>query len=436
MWRRSDLRPADVDVAGLYDGFSILTLLWLEALGFCGPGEGGAFVEGGRAITLGGRLPLNTNGGQLSGGRLHGLGFVHEVCLQLRGQAGERQVDGRGWERSQWVRCLTSAACSCGRPDRGRTPAGRALGALPYRRSVGGAEARFLARARGSRVWGQPGCGGAGVRSAGRPTTPRAARRALRSCAWPSTGWCESWSWVAAPGPEHPAERPFAFALVQLDGADTALLHMVEVGEEADMTTGMRVRARWRPERTGSILDVAAFVPASAAPTPRRRPRAEDRGAGRRPGTRGRRPTGCSATPTSPGGRCRGSSRGWPTAGSRGPVPVLRRRVRATAPAVPDLSRRCVGGGRTRRPGRRDRYTVVHVPFQEMTVDLPFVAAWIRLDGADVPFPHLLAEAAPDEVRVGQRVEAVWAPEVPGPSWECIRHFRPVAPGPADALTS
>jgi acetyl-CoA acetyltransferase len=94
MWRRSDLRPADVDVAGLYDGFSILTLLWLEALGFCGPGEGGSFVEGGRAIALGGQLPLNTNGGQLSGGRLHGLGFVHEVCLQLRGQAGDRQVDG------------------------------------------------------------------------------------------------------------------------------------------------------------------------------------------------------------------------------------------------------------------------------------------------------------------------------------------------------
>jgi acetyl-CoA acetyltransferase len=92
MWGRTDLRPADVDVAGLYDGFSILTLLWLEALRFCGPGESGAFVEGGSRISLGGELPINTNGGQLSGGRLHGLGFVHEMCLQLRGQAGERQV--------------------------------------------------------------------------------------------------------------------------------------------------------------------------------------------------------------------------------------------------------------------------------------------------------------------------------------------------------
>jgi acetyl-CoA acetyltransferase len=96
MWRRTDLGPDDVDVAGLYDGFSILTLLWLEALGFCGVGESGAFVAGGDRISLGGQLPLNTNGGQLSGGRLHGAGFLHEVCLQLRGQAGARQVPGAG----------------------------------------------------------------------------------------------------------------------------------------------------------------------------------------------------------------------------------------------------------------------------------------------------------------------------------------------------
>jgi acetyl-CoA acetyltransferase len=92
MWGRTDLRPTDVDVAGLYDGFSILTLLWLEALGFCGPGESGEFVAGGERISLGGELPLNTNGGQLSGGRLHGLGFVHEMCQQLRGDASDRQV--------------------------------------------------------------------------------------------------------------------------------------------------------------------------------------------------------------------------------------------------------------------------------------------------------------------------------------------------------
>ena len=92
LWDRTDLRPTDVDTAQLYDGFSILTLVWLEALGFCGRGESGSFVEGGERIARDGSLPLNTSGGQLSGGRLHGFGFLHEACLQLRGEAGERQV--------------------------------------------------------------------------------------------------------------------------------------------------------------------------------------------------------------------------------------------------------------------------------------------------------------------------------------------------------
>jgi acetyl-CoA acetyltransferase len=94
MWSRTELNPSDVDVAGIYDGFSILTMLWLEALGFCGRGESGPFVDGGVRIGLGGELPINTNGGQLSGGRLHGLGFVHEMCLQLRRRAQGRQVEG------------------------------------------------------------------------------------------------------------------------------------------------------------------------------------------------------------------------------------------------------------------------------------------------------------------------------------------------------
>jgi len=95
LWERTELTKADVDLAQLYDGFSILTVLWLEALGFCADGEAGAFLADGKQIALDGPLPLNTAGGQLSAGRLHGLGLVHEACLQLRGQAGQRQVPGR-----------------------------------------------------------------------------------------------------------------------------------------------------------------------------------------------------------------------------------------------------------------------------------------------------------------------------------------------------
>jgi acetyl-CoA acetyltransferase len=92
MWSRTDLKPKDVGSAQLYDGFSILTMLWLEGLGLCPRGEGGQFIEGGQRIAQGGQLPINTNGGQLSGGRTHGLGYVHEACTQLWQRAGERQV--------------------------------------------------------------------------------------------------------------------------------------------------------------------------------------------------------------------------------------------------------------------------------------------------------------------------------------------------------
>jgi acetyl-CoA acetyltransferase len=93
LWSRSELTTADVDLAQLYDGFSFLALAWLEALGFCEAGGGGAFVEGGKRIARDGDLPLNTCGGQLSAGRLHGFGLLHEACLQLRGDAGARQLD-------------------------------------------------------------------------------------------------------------------------------------------------------------------------------------------------------------------------------------------------------------------------------------------------------------------------------------------------------
>jgi acetyl-CoA acetyltransferase len=92
LWDRTDLTPADVDVVELYDGFSFIALTWLESLGFCGKGEGGPFIEGGTRIAREGELPLNTNGGQLSAGRLHGYGFLHEAVVQLRGEGGDRQV--------------------------------------------------------------------------------------------------------------------------------------------------------------------------------------------------------------------------------------------------------------------------------------------------------------------------------------------------------
>jgi acetyl-CoA acetyltransferase/uncharacterized OB-fold protein len=94
LWTRTDLRPSDVDVALVYDGFSFNAISWLEGLGFCGIGEAYDWLDGGRRIALGGELPLNPHGGQLSEGRLHGFGFIYEAVAQLRHEAGERQVAG------------------------------------------------------------------------------------------------------------------------------------------------------------------------------------------------------------------------------------------------------------------------------------------------------------------------------------------------------
>jgi len=91
LWARTDLRPSDVDTAQLYDGFSVITFQWLEALGFCAPGEAGPFVAAGHT-RLGGKLPTNTDGGACNVGRRHGANFCIEAVRQLRGECGARQV--------------------------------------------------------------------------------------------------------------------------------------------------------------------------------------------------------------------------------------------------------------------------------------------------------------------------------------------------------
>ncbi len=92
VWTRTSLRPEDVDVAELYDGFTMNCLSWIEALGFCEIGGAKDFLDGGKNIARDGLLPLNTHGGQLSHGRTHGMGLIHEAVTQLRGEAGDRQV--------------------------------------------------------------------------------------------------------------------------------------------------------------------------------------------------------------------------------------------------------------------------------------------------------------------------------------------------------
>ena len=92
LWSRTDLKPSDIDIAQLYDGFTYHTAAWLSSAGFCKPGEENDFVGDGSRIALEGDLPINTGGGQLSLGRMHAYGQLHEAATQLWRRGGDRQV--------------------------------------------------------------------------------------------------------------------------------------------------------------------------------------------------------------------------------------------------------------------------------------------------------------------------------------------------------
>jgi len=311
--------------------------------------------------------------------------------------------------------------------------------AFSCRRSVGGADRRFLSGLADAEIWGSRAADGR-VLVPPLDHDPATGAPTEEFVRLGDSGVIRAWTWVAEPGPGHPADRGFAYALVALDGADSALLHVVDVDHESEMVTGMRVRADWRSVRVGSVLDIRAFVPLTVGLI-------SDAG----------RSTGPASVP----------------AGEASVAVEVVSDVHLEYMFEPGLvasaflrsiaERRIMGGrctscggvyvpARPRCPACRDgpmaeveladrgvitSYTVVHVPFDGMTLELPFVSAWVRLDGADVSIPHLLGEVPPAEVRVGQRVEAVWVPDDKlAPTWESIRYFRPTGSTPESESTA
>jgi uncharacterized OB-fold protein len=133
----------------------------------------------------------------------------------------------------------------------------------PYHRSVGRVVGEFLgglaerrilgARTRGGRVIVPP-----------QEYDPDTGEAIAELVDVGTAGAVTSWTWIARPRKNHPLQRPFAFALVRLDGADTAMLHAVDAGEAARMRSGMRVRARWRDQPQGAITDIECFEPEDA----------------------------------------------------------------------------------------------------------------------------------------------------------------------------
>lgn len=144
----------------------------------------------------------------------------------------------------------------------------------PYRRSVGPVLGRFFTALRDGRL--------VGVKTAkGRVLVPPAEYDPESGAAVSDAfvdvgpgGVVTTWSWVSRPRAKQPLDRPFAWALIRLDGADTAMLHAVDAGEPSRMKTGMRVVPRWRAERVGHMADIECFeLEASAESDERTRPR-------------------------------------------------------------------------------------------------------------------------------------------------------------------
>jgi uncharacterized OB-fold protein len=256
-------------------------------------------------------------------------------------------------------------------------------------------------------------------------------------------GVVRTWSWVSEPVMDQPLDKPFAFALVQLDGADAPLLHAVDVDSPADMETGMRVKVRWAEETIGAITDIACFEPiASGEPVET-----------------------TSAPGVSTSSTDAETDEAEPVTGIVSPV-----RLAYDYAASPEESKFFRGLAEGRILGQRcptcekvyvpprgacpvdgvpttdevelpdkgtiTTYCIVNVPFLGQKIKPPYVSAYVLLDGADIAFLHLILDTDADEVRMGMRVEAVWKPrEEWGTTIENISHFRPTGEPDADYET-
>jgi len=146
-------------------------------------------------------------------------------------------------------------------PAEGEILSGEHVMEYAYRRSLGPVLSRFFTSLRDRRIEGLKTSGG---RVLVPPCEYDPESGEATSDEWVEVGpggVVESWAWVREPREVHLLDHPFAWALVRLDGADTALLHAVDAGDEESMRSGMRVAARWAESTEGRIQDIACFVP-------------------------------------------------------------------------------------------------------------------------------------------------------------------------------
>jgi uncharacterized protein len=240
-----------------------------------------------------------------------------------------------------------------------------------------------------------------------------------------SEGTVTTWSWSGEPLAGQPLAHPFAWALIRLDGADTAMLHAVDAGSAAAMRTGMRVRVRWADTTVGHIRDIACFEPA---------PLSEPEGLDAPPEASGEpEPVTMITTPialkydhvASPGETASllGLAEGR-LVGQR--CPACQKVYIPPRGACPTCGVPTAENVELPDTGIVTTFCVVNVPYPGQRVKPPYVAASVLLDGADIAIQHLILGCEPGEVRMGMRVRANWKPrEEWGTTIENIHHFEP-----------
>jgi uncharacterized protein len=284
-----------------------------------------------------------------------------------------------------------------------------------YTRSLGPVLSRFMAGLADGRILGARAADGT-VHAPPFEYDPVTARPPAEFTEVGPAGTVLTWSWMPAPAEGQPLASPFAWALIRLDGADTAMLHAVDVPGPADIRTGMRVSARFAAERSGSIRDIECFEPA--------RPTKGRDGTIAALGGPGERmvvmPVHLLYEHTASPGETiylRGLAEGK-LLGQR--CPVCRKvyiPARGTCPVDGVAMTEQVELPDT---GTVTTFCIVNVPYPGQNITPPYVAAAVLLDRADIAFQHLILGCEPGEVRMGMRVAAVWAA-----SGGKLEHFRP-----------
>ncbi|WP_228540885.1 Zn-ribbon domain-containing OB-fold protein [Nocardia sp. XZ_19_369] len=297
-----------------------------------------------------------------------------------------------------------------------------------YTRSVGPTIGTFLTKLRDRKIVGVRGSDGR-VLVPPPEYDPITAAPLTEFVDVAAVGTVESWTWVREPLPGQPFDRPFAWALIRLDGADTALLHAVDVATPEDMRTGMRVAVRWAAETTGTIHDIACFEPGEESDTSA--------------ATVGGEPVTMLTTPVDLAYKHTASPQETVYLRGLAEGKLLGGRTDAAGKVYfPPRGANPTDGRPTDEVvelpdrGTVTTFCIVNVPFLGQRIKPPYVAAYVLLDGADIPVLHLVLGCEASEVRMGMRVEAVWKPrEEWGYGLENVDHFRPTGEPDADYET-